>query len=78
MVSQEVQSKAGLQGRKQASVNLARGWRNEELLLPVLVHWEGFDRKRKAKLSIPLAAEAPLACDLHIPGIFRKVLEAVP
>ena len=78
MVSQEAQLKAGLKGRKQVSVNLAGGWRNEELLLSVLVHGEGFERKRKAKLSIPPSAKAQLACDLHSSGISGQVLGSVP
>lgn len=54
-------------------------WReNEELPLSVLVHREGFETKREAKLSISSVAKAQLACDLHSPGISRQVLEAVP
>lgn len=69
--------KAGLQGRKRVSVNLAGGWGNEELPLSVLVHREGFERKRKTKLSILPSAKAQ-PCDLQSPGISRQVLGDVP
>lgn len=55
-------------------MNLARGWGDEELPLSVLVHREGFEGKRKTKLSILPSAKAQLACDLQSPGISRQVL----
>lgn len=47
-VSPEVHWEAGLQGGKQVSGNLARGWRSGELLLWVLVHREGFKEKKES------------------------------